>query len=128
MTVVDGAWGACHLPVLQTCQQGILRAFHITKLDFFGTQWRVRQLVRFRHAAGRVRRKTLVGKHGDRQSSQDKQNVPPDAGSFVALGALVALVALIVVVVVVFARRVAARFVGARAPASADEAIVDIVA
>jgi hypothetical protein len=48
--------------------------------------------------------------------------------AFVALGALVALVALIVVVVVVFARRVAARFVGARAPASADEAIVDIVA
>jgi hypothetical protein len=42
------------------------------------------------------------------------------------------LVVAVVVVVVVFARRVAARFVGAharvRAPASADEAIVAIVA
>ena len=52
MTVVDGAWGTCHLPVLQTCQQGILRAFHISRLNFVGPQWRVRQLVRFRHAAG----------------------------------------------------------------------------
>ena len=88
MTVVDGAWFTCPLPALQTCQQGILRAFHISRLNFFETQWRVTQFLRLRHAAGRVNRKTLVGKKCYRQSSQEKQNVPTEARSFVALGAL----------------------------------------
>ena len=65
--------------MLQTCQQGIPLALEISSLNWcktswFGTQWRVTQLFGFRHGAGRVRRKTLVGQNSYKRSSQERQN------------------------------------------------------
>lgn len=73
MTVVDGAWGTCHLPVLQTCQQGILRAFHLSRLNFSGSKGALDNLFVFVMPRGASSAKRLSAKLATSNHSKESK-------------------------------------------------------